>query len=83
MAGEQESKVNPKTFFFFFFKIHCWVYKTPLNSYQLRFLSNGTSQGAKMGMPSEDFDGTLFKNVSCNFKRFLTGTLVYHLPCKG
>ena len=30
-------------FFFFFSKIHYWVFKALPNSYQVHFLSNGTS----------------------------------------
>ena len=33
-------------------------------------------------MPSEDFDGKLFKNASSNFFNFLTGTLTYQPPFK-
>ena len=48
------------------------MFKAPLNSYQLHFLSSGTSQWAKTDMPRGDFDGKVFKNASfSNFLKFL------------
>ena len=38
---------------------------------KIHFLSHGTSQRAKMGMPRKDFDGKLFKNVLLTIFFFL------------
>ena len=61
------------------FKIHFWVYKGPLNS-QLYFLSNGTSERAKIVVAREDLYGKLSKNdFSCQILKLLTGTCTSHL----
>ena len=51
---------------FFFQNPLLAVYKAPLNSYQLHFMSNETSERAKMGIPGEDFDGKVFKNAAAS-----------------
>ena len=39
------------------------MYKAPPNSFQLHFLSNGSSEREKTAVGSEYFDGKLFNNA--------------------